>query len=70
MIKLILILAQHQKNITFDFQWQRNSINCSDGFYYSECNDDGNFLDGEPCGNGGECLLLEENWFDIVDEKF
>ena len=57
-------------NIIFSYQWQRNSINCTDGFYYNECNDAaGIFLVGSTCGASDECQLLEENWIDILEEN-
>ncbi|MBT7377551.1 MAG: tandem-95 repeat protein, partial [Candidatus Marinimicrobia bacterium] len=57
-------------NITFSYQWQRNSINCTDGLYYNECNgEDGSFLTGNSCGDSSECQILEEDWVDIIGEN-
>ncbi|MBC8311860.1 MAG: tandem-95 repeat protein [Candidatus Marinimicrobia bacterium] len=57
-------------NITFSYQWQRNSINCTDGTYVNDCNDDdGNFTAGNSCGDSGQCELLAENWIDIIEEN-
>jgi hypothetical protein len=57
-------------NIIFAYQWQRNSVNCTNGLYDNTCNDDdGNFLEGNLCGESSECQLEDDNWLDIIEEN-
>ena len=53
-------------NIVFAYQWQRNSVNCTDGLYYNECNeDDGSFLVGSLCGENSKKKRINSTKLEI-----